>query len=244
MANTYEDELELELELQQLDELSPRAPRPAQPPPLSTIAGRPFQVLGRFDYDRYSLTTDHMAIIDGIACHVVASWRTPWPIRTIRLVGHTDITGSAAYDYQLGRKRAEEVQKGLSNAIERLRPGFSKNIRFLLQSFGKDAPIAYNSTPLCRALNRRVEVFPGAIVSGVRRPVPPAPPRREKGGPTEPPARAEKRHPDFRQLRYSECLRDCASRHKTRGVGTPFEWCRTACVRELLGWGEPRVWGG
>jgi outer membrane protein OmpA-like peptidoglycan-associated protein len=233
MALEYEDALEQEL----LGEASPLPPRPV-PPPLSTVAGRPFQVLGAFDYDRYSLTTDHVAIIDGIACHVVASSRTPWPIRTVRLIGHTDITGSAAYDYQLGRKRAEEVQKALTNAIERMRPGFAKNIRFSLQSFGKDAPIAYNSAPSCRAINRRVEVFLGAIVPGVPRPPAPRPappaPRPEKGRPMAPPARAQKHRPDFRSLRYNQCLADCASRYHTRGVGTEYEQCRGGCMREFL----------
>ncbi|MDW7695849.1 OmpA family protein [Flammeovirgaceae bacterium SG7u.111] len=73
------------------------------------------------------------------------------PDGTVTLVGHTDSSGDADYNYRLGLKRAESignyfVQSGLDST------------KMSISSKGETAPIADNETPEGKALNRRVEV--------------------------------------------------------------------------------------
>jgi hypothetical protein len=94
-----------------------------------------------------------------LARSIVASWLTRRPIRRIRLVGHTDTSGPRAYNFRLGERRTRSAMKGLERALERLRPGLTRRIRFLLSSLGERRPVASNATLDGRARNRRVEVF-------------------------------------------------------------------------------------
>ena len=64
--------------------------------------------------------------------------------------GHTDNTGTAAYNNTLSRKRAEEVRNYL------VKQGIPK-ARFKIEYMGLTTPIAPNETREGRALNRRVE---------------------------------------------------------------------------------------
>jgi len=69
----------------------------------------------------------------------------------IVVAGHTDSTGSNAYNQQLSERRAESVARYL----------LSKGVieaRIESVGFGEDHPIADNSTDAGRALNRRVEL--------------------------------------------------------------------------------------
>ena len=69
----------------------------------------------------------------------------------LEIQGHTDSTGSSAYNEELGRERAEAVRRFL-NAH-----GVSLN-RMSTISYGKDAPVAPNDTAEGRAQNRRVVI--------------------------------------------------------------------------------------
>ncbi len=72
--------------------------------------------------------------------------------KTIRIVGHTDNQGNAAYNRHLGLLRARMVGDLLAkHGIER------RYIR--TESAGEDSPVADNSTEQGRAQNRRVELF-------------------------------------------------------------------------------------
>jgi V8-like Glu-specific endopeptidase len=133
-------------------------PPPIRMPP-TRITVRPFRVLDRFQFNRATLSAHHPAIIEQIARAVVANARAGRPIRTIRLVGHTDTAGPAAYNLNLGRQRATAVQRRLTLAIERLQPGLTRSIRFIPQTLGERRPAASNSTAAGRARNRRVAVF-------------------------------------------------------------------------------------
>jgi len=74
-----------------------------------------------------------------------------YPQDRIRIVGHTDSTGSAAYDEQLSLWRAEAVREILaSRGVE--------GRQMLAEGAGAADPIADNSTPEGRAQNRRVEL--------------------------------------------------------------------------------------
>ena len=67
----------------------------------------------------------------------------------IEIQGHTDSVGSDEYNYQLGEKRAEAVRRYLSTKGIPL-------VRMSVISYGESAPIADNSTPEGRSINRRV----------------------------------------------------------------------------------------
>jgi glutamyl endopeptidase len=130
---------------------------PAPPPPLPP--GPLVRVLDQFGFDQAALRPFHHALIDRLAREVVARQRSSRPVRAIVLVGHTDASGAAAYNVGLGQRRAQAVQAALRSAIERLSPGLTRRIRFVVQSLGGQRPVADNRTPAGRARNRRVQVF-------------------------------------------------------------------------------------
>lgn len=149
--------------------------------PPTTIRVRPFFVLDRFLHNQARLMPFHTPMIDRLASHVVASWRTPQPVRTIRLVGHTDPTGREAYNLALGLRRAQAIRSELMAAIERLSPGLTQHMNIIPQSLGETRPVRTDQTPEGRARNRRVAVFLSSIGTA---PAPPGP------GPTPPPTGA------------------------------------------------------
>lgn len=77
----------------------------------------------------------------------------------IAVSGHTDSTGSSAYNQQLSEERARSVANYLkSRGIV--------DARFDIVGFGENYPIADNSTPEGRSLNRRVELTLVPITEG------------------------------------------------------------------------------
>ena len=70
----------------------------------------------------------------------------------VRIVGHTDNTGSDASNEPLSLRRAESTRNYLTSK------GVSSS-RFTTEGMGSRAPIASNSSESGRAQNRRVEVF-------------------------------------------------------------------------------------
>jgi outer membrane protein OmpA-like peptidoglycan-associated protein len=74
-----------------------------------------------------------------------------YPDTTVIVTGHTDNTGSAAYNQALSERRASAVRAELiANGV----PGG----RIIAQGAGLNQPVASNATPEGRALNRRVEI--------------------------------------------------------------------------------------
>jgi outer membrane protein OmpA-like peptidoglycan-associated protein len=67
--------------------------------------------------------------------------------------GHTDSIGSDSRNLQLSLDRCESVRQWL------LKNGLLANTEILVHPFGKSRPVATNSTPQGRALNRRVELI-------------------------------------------------------------------------------------
>jgi outer membrane protein OmpA-like peptidoglycan-associated protein len=65
--------------------------------------------------------------------------------------GHTDSTGSDAYNQALSQRRADSVLNYL------VRKGVPAN-RLTARGMGESSPVASNDTPDGRALNRRVEL--------------------------------------------------------------------------------------
>ena len=73
------------------------------------------------------------------------------PASTVRVVGHTDNVGSAAYNTQLSQERAMAVARELITA------GTAPS-RISVSGRGFNEPITSNATAAGRAQNRRVEV--------------------------------------------------------------------------------------
>jgi outer membrane protein OmpA-like peptidoglycan-associated protein len=82
----------------------------------------------------------------------VASSLLKYPNSKIEVIGHTDNTGSAAYNQDLSQRRAVSV-------ANILRESGVPNSRVVAFGRGEDAPIASNLTPEGRAQNRRVEII-------------------------------------------------------------------------------------
>ncbi len=75
-----------------------------------------------------------------------------YPNSTVQVVGHTDNSGSAAYNQDLSQRRAVSVANVL-------RESGVPNGRISAYGRGEDQPIASNLTPAGRAQNRRVEII-------------------------------------------------------------------------------------
>lgn len=73
------------------------------------------------------------------------------PNSTVRVVGHTDNVGSAAYNNQLSQDRAQAVARELVAAG-------TASSRISVSGRGFSEPIATNTTDAGRAENRRVEI--------------------------------------------------------------------------------------
>jgi len=82
----------------------------------------------------------------------VASSLLRYPNSTIEVIGHTDNTGSGAYNQDLSQRRAVSV-------ANILRESGVPNGRVTAFGRGEDVPIASNMTPEGRAQNRRVEII-------------------------------------------------------------------------------------
>jgi outer membrane protein OmpA-like peptidoglycan-associated protein len=69
----------------------------------------------------------------------------------VDVLGHTDSTGSDAYNQALSERRAESVANFLANSgVQRA--------RLATRGYGESQPIASNATEAGRAANRRVEI--------------------------------------------------------------------------------------
>jgi outer membrane protein OmpA-like peptidoglycan-associated protein len=97
--------------------------------------------------------TDSAAVQPGIQndLYTVANNLNRYPNSRVQVIGHTDNTGTAAYNQDLSQRRAAAVSAVLING------GVSPN-RLSAFGRGEDQPIASNLTPAGRAQNRRVEI--------------------------------------------------------------------------------------
>lgn len=99
-----------------------------------------------FEFDSAKLTSSAEAILDGVSQKLMTN-----DTLRIRLEGHTDSVGPAAYNKDLSQRRADSVKSYLVNK------GFSgSNITTI--GYGEEQPIASNDTAEGRAQNRRVEL--------------------------------------------------------------------------------------
>ena len=99
-----------------------------------------------FDYNKSSLKADAQQNL-----YPLATFLKDYPERTIAIEGYTDSTGTAAYNLELSKFRAQAVESFLRvNGIQAE--------RMTTQGFGLNNPVASNKTESGRQENRRVEV--------------------------------------------------------------------------------------
>ena len=98
-----------------------------------------------FDFDKYILKPEGIAILDQ-----VVELLNKYPLLDLHISGHTDNFGSMAYNIKLSKRRSQAginylKQKGIA-------PG-----RLSMSWHSFSIPVATNTTPSGRALNRRLE---------------------------------------------------------------------------------------
>ena len=99
-----------------------------------------------FDVDSAGLKPQFFEVLDSVAL-VVQEFD-----RTVLIVdGHTDSTGSAEYNHELSRRRAETVARYIIN--QGVAP-----VRVESYGYGEQYPVATNNTSAGRDQNRRVEL--------------------------------------------------------------------------------------
>jgi outer membrane protein OmpA-like peptidoglycan-associated protein len=99
-----------------------------------------------FAVDSAQLRPDLRADLQVIAANLRRN-----PDSIIRVVGHTDSTGSLDYNMRLSERRADSV------AAELIQNGVPGQ-RIITQGMGPQQPVASNATAAGRAQNRRVEI--------------------------------------------------------------------------------------
>src|SRR5437667_5434983 len=116
-------------------------------PILFTEAKTPVALRGvTFDSGRSALKPDSYTILDIVAASLVAN-----PDIKIEIAGHTDNTGLSVTNLRLSQARAQAVLTYLATngvALDRM----------VAKGYGPTQPVAPNTTPAGRALNRRVEL--------------------------------------------------------------------------------------
>lgn len=111
-----------------------------------------------FDFDRASLKPQARSTLAKLAGVLQLV-----PDVDLEIEGHTDSTGTEAYNLDLSRRRAESVERFLAGE------GVSPR-RMSSRGFGEERPIADNDTVEGRSRNRRVEiVLPGSAEARLSR---------------------------------------------------------------------------
>ena len=101
----------------------------------------------KFAFDSAALDRDSKTALDGVADEVKSH-----PNYMVLVSGYTDATGDAQYNVGLAQRRAAAVNLYLA---EKLGADF---VRVAQIGFGEILPVAENSTPEGRRMNRRCEV--------------------------------------------------------------------------------------
>lgn len=99
-----------------------------------------------FDTDSAVLRPDF-----GDVMHAVSLVLIEYDKTIIEVMGHTDSSGTDAYNLELSRRRAQAVGNTL------IGKGVA-SMRVLTEGFGEQYPVASNTTPDGKQLNRRVEL--------------------------------------------------------------------------------------
>jgi outer membrane protein OmpA-like peptidoglycan-associated protein len=109
-----------------------------------------------FDTNRADIKPNLRPILDQFAQGLSSQ-----PNTEIRIIGHTDNTGSDAVNDPLSVRRAQSTKDYLTER------GVDPN-RIMVMGRGEREPVAENTTAAGRAKNRRVEIFLGERVAAAR----------------------------------------------------------------------------
>ncbi len=126
-------------------------PTPKTPPQQQTKTQPPSEqplpvFRGLFKTNSAQLTDDAFGKLD-----LIVEYMKKHPNKRIRVEGHTDSQGSETYNKTLSFKRAQAVKRYLVSQ------GIAAQ-RIEVMGYGESQPVADNTTPEGRQLNRRVEV--------------------------------------------------------------------------------------
>lgn len=86
------------------------APAPVAPAPAPVAQAEPFDAVIYFNFDRSDLTGAAQAVINEIVSHVNSNGGS------VSLEGHTDTSGSGAYNQGLSERRISSVASALASA--------------------------------------------------------------------------------------------------------------------------------
>lgn len=100
-----------------------------------------------FETEKYNITSTSEVLLTKLA-----NILKEYPDTDVLVVGHTDSSGSSAYNMSLSERRANAVTSFFT-----INKGL-KSSRFTTTWFGEDQPIADNGTAEGRAQNRRVNI--------------------------------------------------------------------------------------
>jgi type IX secretion system PorP/SprF family membrane protein len=121
-------------------------PTPSTPTPTNAAAEISIDIV-EFDLDKAFIRPQYIEMLNRVANIMLQN-----PSYNILLVGHTDASGSATYNYQLGQRRSMAIRDYL------VRQGVSPN-RFQIMSYGETAPKDSNTDDNGRQRNRRTEII-------------------------------------------------------------------------------------
>ena len=100
-----------------------------------------------FAFDRADIQPRFVTALDAVA-RTIAGYRGT----DVEVIGHTDSSGSDAYNYALSQRRGSSVADFLVS--RRAEPD-----RLIVEAMGESEPVATNATTAGRAANRRVEII-------------------------------------------------------------------------------------
>jgi len=138
--------------IEEVAEAPEPAPEPAPAPPPEPVEAEPIvttATLGGealFDTDSAEL----IAASEQALADLLVQLESYQEISDIEVVGHTDSRGAETYNQQLSERRAQSVQAFLQAAYP--------DVDITARGEGETNPVATNTTPEGRQLNRRVEI--------------------------------------------------------------------------------------
>jgi outer membrane protein OmpA-like peptidoglycan-associated protein len=109
-----------------------------------------------FETGKYALSQDAQLKLAKLSGMIQAH-----PGLNLAIEGHTDTTGTPDFNMKLSQQRADAVREFLA------KQGMSPDT-ITAKGMGQDSPVADNSTPAGRKLNRRVEIIVSGEVIGVK----------------------------------------------------------------------------
>ena len=130
------------------------------PPPKPT-SSLIFRRISPFGVNKSVLTPELKQQVTQVVDFVKSRFYSDRPIGVIKIVGHTDGSGSEAYNIGLGNLRMEAVRKEIHDQL-----GFMIKVVLIEteDSPGKSKPIGDNRTAKGREANRRVDISLGPVI--------------------------------------------------------------------------------